>query len=185
MLLSLNTPRVKWGAPILAASVLLALPVVAAAGQGHAAEVTFTKDIAPIVQRSCQNCHRSEGMAPMSLLTYEDVRPWARSIKQRRALRDKPGVMPPWFIEKDIGIQHFKRDPSLTEEEIAKIARWVDSGAPRGNPAHMPLPRVFAGANEWEIGTPDFILKTPTRHVQQTGNVRAPVSGARRRPRDV
>lgn len=110
MLLSLNAPSVK-RAPILAASLLLALPMVASAGQGQTAEVTFTRDIAPILQRSCQNCHRSEGMAPMSLSTYEDVRPWARSIKQRTALRDKPGVMPPWFIEKGIGIQHFKRIP--------------------------------------------------------------------------
>ena len=96
-------------------------------------EVTFTKDIAPILQRSCQNCHRPGQVAPMSLLTYEESRPWARSMKQRTALRDKAGVMPPWYIEKNIGIQHYKNDPSLSDEEIAKIAKWADSGAPRGD----------------------------------------------------
>ena len=65
---------------------------------------TFSKDIAPILQRSCQKCHRPDSLAPMSLITYDEVRPWARSIKNRTALRDKPGVMPPWYIEKDIGI---------------------------------------------------------------------------------
>ena len=84
-------------------------------------EVTFTKDIAPILQRSCQNCHRPGQVAPMSLLTYEDARPWARSMKQRTAIRDKMGAMPPWYVEKNIGIQHYKNDPSLSDEEIAKI----------------------------------------------------------------
>ena len=69
--------------------------------------------------------------------------------------------MAPWFIEKGIGIQHFKRDPSLSEDEIRQVARWADSGAPHGNAADMPPPRVFAGANEWDIGRADFILKTP------------------------
>src|SRR3954452_11938752 len=96
-------------------------------------EVTFTKDIAPILQRSCQNCHRPGQVAPMSLLTYEDARPWAKSMKQRTAIRDKMGAMPPWYIEKNIGIQHYKNDPSLSDEEVAKIAKWADSGAPRGN----------------------------------------------------
>ena len=97
-------------------------------------DVTYNKDIAPIMQRSCQRCHRPESVAPMSLLTYEDVRPWARSIKHRTGLRDKPEAMPPWYIEKNVGIQRFKGDLSLTEDEIAKIAWWADNGAPRGNP---------------------------------------------------
>ena len=72
---------------------------------GQAAEVTFTKHIAPILQRSCENCHRPDGVAPMSLRTYEDVRPWARSIKQRTGLGPHAGVMPPWYVEKNIGIR--------------------------------------------------------------------------------
>src|SRR5579864_7352569 len=83
-------------------------------------DVTFSKDIAPILQRSCQNCHQPNATAPMSLISYKDVRPWARSIKERTALRDKRGAMPPWFIEKNIGIQHYKNDPSLSDLEIAK-----------------------------------------------------------------
>ena len=84
-------------------------------------EVTFTRDIAPILQRSCQNCHRPDGVAPMSLTTYEEVRPWARAIKQRTGLGPKAGVMPPWYVEKNVGIQHYKDDPSLSDEEIAKV----------------------------------------------------------------
>jgi hypothetical protein len=97
----------------------------------------------------------------MSLVTYEDARPFARAIKQRTALRGRPGTMPPWFIEKNIGVQGFKDDISLSEAEIAAIARWADSGAPRGNPADMPPPRVFRD-DEWEIGTPDLIVESPT-----------------------
>ncbi|HVG84433.1 MAG TPA: cytochrome c [Vicinamibacterales bacterium] len=123
--------------------------------------VTFTKDIAPILQRSCQNCHRPGQVAPMSLLTYEDARPWARAIRQRTSIRDKAGAMPPWYIEKNIGIQQLKHDPSLSDEEVAKIARWVDAGAPRGNPADMPPPLKWADDSVWSIGTPDLIVESP------------------------
>src|SRR5215813_4241530 len=99
---------------------------------------TFTKDIAPILQRSCENCHRTDGVAPMPLTTYEEVRPWARAIKQRTSIGPKAGVMPPWYVEKNIGIQKFHNDPSLSDDEIATIAKWVDTGAARGNPADMP-----------------------------------------------
>src|SRR5262245_50631318 len=94
----------------------------------QAGAVTFTKDIAPILQRKCQACHRPDSVAPMSLLTYEDARPWARAMKARTALRSQRGAMPPWGIEKDLGIQQFKNDRSLSEEEIAAIAKWADSG---------------------------------------------------------
>jgi hypothetical protein len=124
-------------------------------------EVTFTKDIAPILQRSCQNCHRPGQVAPMSLLTYEEARPWARSMKARTAIRDKAGAMPPWYIEKNIGIQHYKNDPSLSDAEIAKIAKWADTGAPRGNPADMPAPKVFPDGAGWHAGEPDLIVESP------------------------
>jgi hypothetical protein len=124
-------------------------------------EVTFTKHIAPILQRSCQQCHRPDGSAPMPLLTYEQVRPWARSIKTRTGLGPRAGVMPPWFVEKNIGIQHFKQDPSLSEAEIAMVAKWVDTGAPRGNPADMPKPLDFDTSDKWTIGEPDLILRSP------------------------
>src|SRR2546422_10629759 len=115
-------------------------PITATTATG---DVTFAKDIAPILQRSCQQCHHPDGVAPMSLVTYEDARPWARALKTRTALRTQRGAMPPWFVEKNIGIQKFKNDLSLSEEEIATIAKWADSGAPRGNPADMPPPLNF------------------------------------------
>ena len=124
------------------------------------ADVTFTRDIAPILQRSCENCHRAEGVAPMSLQTYDEVRPWARAIKQRTGIGPKAGVMPPWYVEKNIGIQTFKNDPSLSAEEIAKIARWADSGAPRGNPNDMPPARAWNDNSKWAIGTPDLVVRS-------------------------
>src|SRR6185436_3877087 len=94
-----------------------------------AAQVTFTKDIAPVLQRSCQNCHRPDGVAPMSLVTYEEVRPYARAIKQRTSIGPHRGVMPPWYIEKNVGIQKYKNDPSLSDAEIAMIGKWAAAGA--------------------------------------------------------
>ena len=143
-----------------AVAALVALPSPAAAQATD--EVTFTRDIAPILQRSCQKCHRPDSLAPMSLIDYEEVRPWVRAIKYRTGLRDQPGVMPPWYIEKDIGIQRFKDDPSLSDDEITLIAKWADNGAPRGNPADLPPPVAFIDVDEWEIGQPDLIVSSPS-----------------------
>jgi hypothetical protein len=122
---------------------------------------TFTKDVAPILQAKCQSCHRPGYIAPMSLVTYEEARPWARSIKSRVVERQ----MPPWHIDRTVGIQHFKNDRSLTDEEITTIVRWVDAGAPRGNPNDLPPPREFANDDIWgfarEFGPPDLIIKSP------------------------
>src|SRR5437870_12993624 len=107
---------------VIAAIGLMAPFALKAAPAAVPGDVTFTKDIAPILQRSCQNCHRPDGVAPMSLLTYEDVRPWARPIKTKTGLGPRAGLMPPWFIEKDVGIQKYKNDLSLSAEEIARIA---------------------------------------------------------------
>ena len=125
------------------------------ASSGQPVQVTFTKDIAPILQQHCQSCHRPGSVARMSLLTYEEVRPWARAIKYRTGLGTGMDVMPPWFIDKTVGIQQFKDDMSLTDEEIAKIATWVDNGAPRGNLADMLPPLEFAPAGrmaDWRAG---------------------------------
>src|SRR5215831_12502939 len=99
-----------------------------------ASPFTFTRDVAPILQKSCQNCHRPGSIAPMSLLTYEDARPWARSIKTRIEMRQ----MPPWHVDRSVGIRKFKDDPSLSDREIATLVAWVDGGAARGNPADLP-----------------------------------------------
>src|SRR5262245_33865096 len=134
--------RFRLASPVAAAIVvgLVMAPAASAQTARPAGEVTFTKDVAPILQRSCQQCHNSEGVAPMPLTTYEEARPWARAMKTRTALGTQRGAMPPWFVEKNIGIQRFKDDISLSNEEIATIAKWADSGAPRGNPADLPPP---------------------------------------------
>jgi len=144
--------------------VILAGFVVSSAARAQskspAGDVTFSKDIVPILQRSCQDCHRPAGAGPMSLITYEEVRPWARAIKERTHLGPHAGVMPPWFVEKDIGIQKFKGDPSLSELEKEKILKWVDNGAPRGNPADAPAARNFDDSDKWTIGEPDLVVKS-------------------------
>jgi len=145
-------------------AVALAAPL-AAQETTREAEVTFTKDVAPILQRSCVQCHRPGQVAPMSLLTYQDARPWARAIKQRVQSRE----MPPWNIDRRIGIQQFKNDPSLSDHEIATLGRWVDRGAPMGDPADMPPQREFADADAWQIGTPDLIVRYPTYTVPAAG----------------
>ena len=143
-------------AAVLTVAIAVAAPTAAEA-QEEAHAVTFTKDVAPILQRSCQECHRAGSIAPMSLLTYEETRPWARSIREKVVTR----AMPPWYIDRNIGVQGFKYDYSLSDDEIAVVAAWVDAGAPRGNPADLPPPRPFRDIAEWKIGEPDWIVEIP------------------------
>jgi len=126
----------------------------------NAGQVTFAKDIAPILQRSCQNCHRAGQIGPMPLMTYEDARPWARAIKQQVVQRN----MPPWYIDRAVGVRKFKNDPSLSDDEVTLISKWVDAGAPLGNAADMPAPRQFDDSDRWHIGKPDVVvtLQHPT-----------------------
>src|SRR5262245_60342762 len=105
---------------------------------------TFTKDIAPILHKKCVSCHRPGEVAPMSLLTYEDARPWVRSIKAKVAARQ----MPPWFADPTYG--SFANDPRLSDAEISTIGRWVDAGAPLGDPKAMPKPPQFTEG--WQLG---------------------------------
>ncbi len=150
------TSGARFVAPlVLGVGVLLAAP--AGAQSQDTDEITFNKHIAPIFQRSCQTCHREGSIAPMSLLTYEESRPWARSIKERVANRK----MPPWYIDRNIGVQKFKADRSLSDEEIDLVVRWVDGGAPRGNPADLPPPVEFDDMDKWHIGEPDWIVPIP------------------------
>ena len=139
----------------------IAMPGLSSARQGPASDVTFTKDVLPIMQRACQQCHRAGSVAPMSLLTYEEVRPWARAIRDKTAQRE----MPPWFIERNVGVSRFKEDASLSNEEIDTIGRWVDAGAPRGNPADAPPPIELASLDDWRIGTPEWIVELPQEQV--------------------
>ncbi len=155
------------GMSVLAAGAFaLASAPAMAAGEGTAGtqankQVTFTKDIAPIFQEKCQDCHRKGSMAPMSLETYQDTRPWARSIKERVIKRQ----MPPWHLDPSVGIQKFKYDMSLSNEQIATIVKWVDSGAPQGDPKDMPAPKTWPPDNTWQLEKtfnrpPDMIIKS-------------------------
>ena len=141
----------------LVVGTMLMAPPAASAGTQSASEVTFTRDVLPILQRACQQCHRPGSVAPMSLLTYEEVRPWARAIRDKTAQRE----MPPWYIERNVGVRAFKEDASLTDDEIATIGAWVDAGASRGNPADAPPPLELASLDEWRIGTPEWIVELP------------------------
>jgi hypothetical protein len=138
---------------------LVAMP--ASAQTQPAPDVTFTKHVAPIFQKACENCHRKDSIAPMSLVTYEESRPWARSIKARVASRQ----MPPWHIDKNVGIQKFQNDRSLSDQEIETIVRWVDAGAPRGDMRDMPPPVKWPNEAVWnfasQFGEPDLIIKSP------------------------
>ena len=138
--------------------VLAALAAPAGAAE-KTAPVTYAKDVAPLIQRACQTCHRPGQTAPMSLLTYDQVRPWAKAIKARVSARE----MPPWHLDRTVGIQKFKNDPSLSDDEVSTIVGWVDSGAPPGNPAEAPPARQFADDGAWQIGKPDLII-TSTPH---------------------
>src|SRR5215475_7285154 len=122
---------------------------------------TFTKDVAPIFQQKCEACHRPDNMAPMSLMTYEEARPWAKSIAARVSTRQ----MPPWHIDKTIGIQKFKNDRSLSDEQIDTILAWVNAGSPQGDPKDMPAPKTWSDEAKWNFtskyGQPDLVIKAP------------------------
>jgi hypothetical protein len=130
--------------------VLLAVPAAAFAADGKPAP-TFSKDVAPIFNKSCVECHRPTMFAPMSLTTFDEARPWARSIKQRVV----SGAMPPWGADTPQGM--FKNDPRLSQAEIDTIVRWVDAGAPKGDDKDLPVAPKFAEG--WSIGTPDAVFE--------------------------
>jgi len=141
---------------------ILSLIPSAAVAADAAKPVTFSKDVAPIFQAKCQNCHEPGSIGPMSLRTYEEARPWARSIKQRVATRQ----MPPWHIDRSTGVQKFKNDMSLSDAQVQTIVDWVDQGAVQGNPADMPPLRPVVTTLFWQgerdgYGPPDLIVKSP------------------------
>jgi hypothetical protein len=131
--------------------------------------ITFTKDIAPIFQEKCQACHRTDSIAPMSLVTYEETRPWAKSVRERVITRQ----MPPWHIDKTVGIQKFKNDRSLSDAQIDTIVKWVDAGSPKGDPKDMPPPKQWPDESKWnfasQYGPPDLIIKSPDWTVPPVG----------------
>ena len=138
---------------LVVGAALLAQPVYAQTP--GAGQVTFTKEIAPIFQRSCVNCHRENSIGPMSLRTYEDARPWARSIRTRVGTRE----MPPWGLDRHVGVQKIKDDPSLSDSEIALVTKWIDTGAAKGNPADMPAQRQFLDLGWGMNRPPDLVVQ--------------------------
>jgi Copper type II ascorbate-dependent monooxygenase, C-terminal domain len=140
-------------------AMLFATASTSAGGSKRA--VVFTKDVAPILQKHCEECHRQGGVAPMSLVTYEEARPWARAIKERVSRRE----MPPFHAIGALG--RYVGDPRLTDGEIATISNWVDGGATRGNLKDAPAPRQWK--NDWTLGTPDIIVKASHPYTVKAG----------------
>ena len=127
--------------------------------------ITFSEHIAPILYDNCVRCHRPGGVGPMSLVQYEEARPWAQVIKYKTGLRDTMGAMPPYYLERDIGIQQMKDDERLSEEEIALIAHWADNGAPQGDPVRVGEVPTFDNANHWILGEPDLVVSLDEQFV--------------------
>jgi hypothetical protein len=143
----------------LAVAAVLAVP--ASAGAQAPERPTFTKDVAPIFQEKCQVCHRSGQMGPMSLVTYQEVRPWVRSIRTKVATR----MMPPWHLDTTVGIKRFKNDISLTDDQVETIVRWVDQGAAQGETKDMPAPKRWPSDDVWHLAEqynrpPDLVVKS-------------------------
>jgi len=163
---------------ILLTGVCLSLSSVALAADS----VTFAKDVAPILQEKCQECHHTGSMAPMSLVTYEEARPWAKAIRERVITRQ----MPPWHIDPTVGVQKFKNDMSLSQAQVDTIVRWVDGGAPLGDLKDMPRPRQWPNADEWkatkELGPPDLIVKSEAWTHACSSSGRMVETGYRDRP---
>jgi mono/diheme cytochrome c family protein len=142
---------------------------VAFASAGNAAEVTYAKDVASIIQNSCTVCHRPGGIGPMNLVTYEDARRYARRIREQVANE----LMPPYYYDRDIGIQELQHDWRLSREQINTVVAWVDQGAPLGDPADMPPAPNLIETEEWaflsDYGQPDVIVRSTAIDVPANG----------------
>ena len=149
---------------IVTVGILLAALAAPAAAQPAAETVTFTEHVAPILYESCTTCHRPGQVGPMSLLTYEDARPWARAIRQKVLDRE----MPPWDADPAIGV--WANDRSLSDGEITTIVAWAEGGAPRGDRAALPPLPSYADS-EWTIGAPDAVFSIPPFEVPAEGTV--------------
>ncbi|HZS10170.1 MAG TPA: thiol-disulfide isomerase [Blastocatellia bacterium] len=150
---------------ILAGFCLFTLPATNANGNAKAAKnVTFNKDVAPIFFKSCAECHRAGEIAPMSLMTYKDARPWAKSIREKVVER----VMPPWHADPHYGT--FRNDRRLSQQEIDTIVAWVDEGAKEGEAKDLPPAPTFTEG--WNIGKPDETFSIPEQSVPADGVIK-------------
>jgi len=155
-----RTPTQPQASAAIAAGATTGATPAAPSARGPRA-VTYAKDIAPILQQNCQQCHQPGSIAPMSLLTYNDAKEYATEIRAKVSQR----LMPPWHIDKTVGIQLFKNDRSLSDAQIATIVNWVDGGTPLGDPKDMPPALKFPDPNRWQIAEkigqqPDLIIKS-------------------------
>lgn len=144
----------------LAEFVMATLLLIFSSSSVAQGPLTYSRDVAPILQRACTQCHNPEGIGPMPLMNYEQVKPFAALIKDRTSKR----IMPPWHMDTNVGIQKFKNDNYLTDQEIALLASWVDQGAVEGDPSQLPDPIDIASGAEWQLkeilGPPDLIIKS-------------------------
>ena len=171
--------RLSVSAPSIAALATLvlmlatALPAAAQQaapnGGAHATDVTFSKDVAPILQANCEICHRPASVGPMSLMTYQEVRRYASRARDLVSKR----LMPPYHLDTGVGIQDIKDDWRLSDEEIETVVAWVDAGAPEGNPADLPPPIDWPSEQKWQLedilGPPDHVIKSKPFDVPAEG----------------
>ncbi|HKX32865.1 MAG TPA: cytochrome c [Blastocatellia bacterium] len=124
--------------------------------------ITYSRQIARIFQARCEECHSPGGVAPMSLRSYEEARPWARAIREKVVNRE----MPPFHAAGPIG--RYQHDPRLTAEEVTRISEWVEAGSPKGDPKDLPAPREWK--SQWAHGEPDLIMRVKEPyHVKASG----------------
>lgn len=158
----MSKPRLAYAAAF--AVTLLALTVIPAARTSPATTPTFAKEVAPILFNHCASCHRPGDIAPMSLLTYESARPWAKAIREKVA----SGAMPPWHATQSHGT--FENDRRLSDRDKDVLIRWADGGAPKGDQKDLPPAPTFAEG--WEIGTPDAVISMPREfEVKESGTI--------------
>ena len=171
--------RLSISPPSVAALATLVLTLVAASpaaaqqsaanGSAHEADVTFSKDVAPILQANCEICHRPASVGPMSLMTYQEVRRYASRARDLVSKR----LMPPYHLDTGVGIQDIKDDWRLSDEEIETVVAWVDAGAPEGDPADLPTPIDWPNEQKWQLedilGPPDHVIKSKPFDVPAEG----------------
>ena len=145
----------KTGLIVLASACCFAISLVGSnTASGDAkTSLTFTKDIAPILYKNCIGCHRPGEIAPMSLMTYKEVRPWAKAIREKVATRE----MPPWHLDSQYG--KWENDRRMTQKEVDAVVTWIDGGVVEGNAKDLPAPPRFASG--WQIGEPDIVFQMP------------------------
>jgi len=168
-----SSQRMQWGAALVAAAAMFAAPTFVSAQASFASStdepLTFSKDIAPLIQENCQICHQPGQIGPMSLISYQDVRRYSRRIRDLVANRE----MPPYQYDSHVGVQQLENDWRMSEEDIQKIVDWVDAGAIEGDPADLPAPVEYPAIGEWRFGDkygePDHVVLSTAWDVPANG----------------